>query len=184
LTGVDLKDYIDEKLGRPMRWGAWNYCLYRGNVTLPHANGAGSIALHSTDTLRFAYLLLHQGKWEKQQLVPADYVAMCSRPSPYNPHYPFSLEFEVNQDGHVPGAPRDAYWKTGAGGFSIYIVPSLDLVIYKLGGEDKAYDGALTRLPQPETHDDSRTNWKPTKRIPESGVPAVLELVSASVSER
>jgi CubicO group peptidase (beta-lactamase class C family) len=182
LTGVDLKDYIDEKLGQPMQWGSWNYCLYRGGTTLPHANGAGSIALHSTDTLRFAYLLLHQGKWGKQQLVPAEYVAMCGRPSPYNPHYPFSLEFEVNQDGHVAAAPRDAFWKSGAGGFSIYIIPSLDMVIYKLGGDDKAYDAALTRLPQPE-YDGSRTAWKPTKRVPEAGVPAILELVSAATSE-
>jgi len=180
LVGMDLKDYIEEKLGKPMQWGAWNYCLYRGNVTLPHANGAGSIALHATDTLRFGYLLLHHGIWGNRQLVPAEYVAMCGRPSPYNPHYPFSLEFEVNQDGHVAGAPRDAYWKSGAGGFAIYVVPSLDLVFYKLGGNDAAYNPALTRLPQPEGYDHSRDNWKPTRRIPEVGVTAVLELVSAA----
>jgi CubicO group peptidase (beta-lactamase class C family) len=181
LVGMDLKDYIDEKLGKPMQWGAWNYCLYRGNVTLPHANGAGSIALHATDTLRFGYLLLHHGLWQNQQLVPADYVAMCGRPSPYNPHYPFSLEFEVNQDGHVASAPRDAYWKSGAGGFAIYVVPSLDLVFYKLGGNDAAYDGALTRLPQPQGYNGSRNGWKATKRIAEAGVPGILEMVSAAV---
>ena len=181
LVGMDLKDYIDEKLGKPMEWGAWNYCLYRGNATLPHANGAGSIALHATDTLRFAYLLLHHGQWGRQQLVPAEYVAMCGLPSPYNPHYPFSLQFEVNQDGHVPNAPKDAFWKDGAGGFAIYVVPSLDMVIYKLGGNDHAYDGALTRLPQPEGYDGSRTNWKAEKHIPGMGVPAVLELTSAAV---
>jgi len=180
LVGMDLKDYIEEKLGKPMQWGAWNYCLYRGNVTLPHANGAGSIALHATDALRFAYLLLHHGLWGSRQLVPAEYVAMCSRPSPYNPHYPFSLEFEVNQDGHVAGAPRDSYWKSGAGGFGIYIVPSLDLVFYKLGGNDAAYNPALTRLSQPESYSHSRENWKPTRHIPEVGVPAVLEMVSAA----
>jgi hypothetical protein len=86
----------------------------------------------------------------------------------------------VNQDGHVPNAPRDAYWKSGAGGFGIYIVPSLDLVIYKLGGNDAAYNEALTRLPQPEGYDGSRNNWKATRQIPESGVPGVLELVSAA----
>ncbi|HWB96542.1 MAG TPA: serine hydrolase [Bryobacteraceae bacterium] len=181
LVGMDLKDYIAEKLGRPMQWGAWNYCLYRNGVTLPHANGAGSIALHATDALRFAYLLLHQGRWKDQQLVPAAYVALCGRPSPYNPHYPYSLEFEVNQDGHVSRAPRDAYWKSGAGGFAIYVVPSLDMVIYKLGGNDAAYDPALTRLPQPGGYDGSRSGWKATRRIPQSGVPAVLELVSAAV---
>ena len=181
IVGMDLKDYIDQKLGKPMHWGSWNYCLYRGDTTLPHANGAGSIALHATDTMRFGYPLLHNREWEKQQLVPADYGEKISHPSLYNLHYPFSLEFEVNQTGLVPNAPADAFWKTGAGGFSIYVIPSLDMVIYKMGGNDKAYDGALTRLPQPATHDDSRKNWKAVKRIPEAGVPAVLQLVSVAV---
>eukprot|EP01046_Picozoa_sp_COSAG06_P048638 COSAG06_NODE_7311_length_2550_cov_1.686659_2_plen_321_part_00 len=55
VTGVDLKDYIDEKLAQPMGWGAWDYC-HRWDVP---SNGAGSIALHATDALRFGYCLLH-----------------------------------------------------------------------------------------------------------------------------
>ena len=42
--------------------------------------------------------------------------------------------FEQNSDGHVIGAPRDAFWKSGEGGFALIIVPSLDLVISKMGG--------------------------------------------------
>ena len=182
LVGMEMEQYIDEKLGKPMQWGSWTYCMHRNGRTLPHTPGAGSIALHSTDTLRFAYLLLHDGRWKNQQLVPAEYVAMCSRPSPYNPHYPYSLMFEVNQDGHVKGAPRDAYWKSGAGGFAIYVVPSLDLVIYKLGGTDAAYNPELTGLPQPRGYDGSRDSWKAPKPGPEgAGVPGLLELVSAAV---
>ena len=33
--------------------------------------------------------------------------------------------FEKNPDGHVMGVPRDAFWKSGAGGFALIIVPSL-----------------------------------------------------------
>ena len=43
----------------------------------------------------------------------------------FNPHSPFSLQFEVNKDGHVPGAPPDTFLKSGAGGFCLYVVPSL-----------------------------------------------------------
>lgn len=182
LVGMEMEQYIGEKLGKPMEWGTWTYCMHRNGRTLAHTPGAGSIALHSTDTLRFAYLLLHGGRWKSQQLVPADYVAMCSKPSPYNPHYPYSLMFEVNEDGHVKGAPRDAYWKSGAGGFGIYVVPSLDLVIYKLGGNDGAYNPELTGLPQPLGYDGSRDDWKAPKPGPEgAGVPGVLEMVSAAV---
>ena len=191
VTGMELQDYINERLGKPMGWGPWAYCLHRGNFIMPHANGAGSIALHATDALRFGYCLLHQGKWGEQQLVPADYVALCGRPSPFNPHCPFSLMFENNSDGHVAGAPRDAFYKSGAGGFGIFVVPSLDLVIYKLGGNDSQYDVELTGLPQPSTHDHSRDNWRPIPRTPfnegsmggDDGLRRVLEMVSAAVRD-
>ena len=40
------------------------------------------------------------------------------------------------------------------------MVPSLDLVIYKLGGKDGQYDPSLTLIPQPEQKHD-RNNWQP-----------------------
>ena len=188
VTGMELQDYIGERLGKPMGWGPWGYCLHRGDFLMPHANGAGSTALHATDALRFGYCLLHKGKWKEQQLVPADYIELCHKPLPYNPHTPFSLQFEHNSDGHAIGAPRDAFFKTGAGGFCIYVVPSLDLVIYKLGGKDNQYDPALTGLPQPEQSHD-RDNWQPPAHTPfDEGSPGdslwrVLALVSLSVKD-
>lgn len=191
ITGMELQDYIRERLAKPMGWGAWGYCLHRGDFDMPHANGAGSIALHATDALRFAYCLLHQGKWGEAQLVPEDYVALCNKPSLYNPHCPFSLQFEHNSDGHVAGAPRDAFYKSGAGGFGIFVVPSLDLVIYKLGGNDRQYDPGLTGIPQSFNYDGSRDNWKPIARTPfnegslggDDGLRRVLEMVSAAVRD-
>jgi len=189
VTGMELKDYINEKLAKPMGWGAWDYCLHRGDFVMPHANGAGSIALHSTDALRFAYCLVKNGRWGNQQLVPAEYIELCHTPSPFNVHTPFSLQFEHNSDGHVAGAPRDAFWKSGAGGFCLYIVPSLDLVLYKMGGNDGQYSPALTGIPDDFKPDGSRDNWKPTPRTPfhdgslggDDGLRRVLEMVCESV---
>jgi CubicO group peptidase (beta-lactamase class C family) len=190
VTGMELQDYIEAKLGKPMGWGPWAYCLHRGDFVMPHANGAGSIAVHATDALRFGYCLLHDGNWAGRQLVPADYVALCNKPSHFNPHTPFTLQFENNSDLHVAGAPKDAFWKSGAGGFGLMIVPSLDLVIYKLGGNNGQYDRSLTGLPQPEP-DTSRDNWKPIPRTPfnegslggDDGLRRVLEMVSAAVCD-
>ena len=161
VSGMELKDFIHERLAKPQGWGAWNYCLYRGDVVMEHANGAGSTALHATDVMRFGYCLAQNGKWKDQQLVPADYIQKCQSWLPYNPHCPFSLQWEHNADGHVVGVPKDAFWKSGAGGFCLYVVPSLDLVIYKLGGKDGQYDEKLTRIPQPPPTND-RTTWQPT----------------------
>lgn len=189
VTGMELKDYINERLAKPQGWGAWDYCLHRGDFVMPHANGAGSTAVHATDALRFGYCLLRKGKWGDKQLVPAEYIAKCNQWLPYNPHAPFSLQFEHNADGHVAGAPRDAFYKSGAGGFGIFVVPSLDVVIYKLGGNNGQYDPALTGIPQPFDYDGSRDNWKPIPRTPfnegslggDDGLRRVLELVTAAV---
>lgn len=160
VTGMELQDYIGEKLGKPQGWGPWGYCLQRGDFKMPHANGAGSTALHATDALRFGYCLLKDGMWESQRLVPSAYIQQCRSFLPYNPHTPFSLQFDHNADGHIAGAPKDAFSKSGSGGFCIYIVPSLDLVIYKLGGKDNQYDPTLTGLPQPEQSHE-RDGWEP-----------------------
>jgi CubicO group peptidase (beta-lactamase class C family) len=162
VVGMELQEYIKQKLGAPMGWGTWGYALHHNGETLPHTPGAAGIALHSTDALRFGYLLLKQGKWKNQQLVPREYVQLLSRPSPFNPHSPFSLQHEVNADGHVAGAPRDAFFKSGAGGFGLYIIPSLDMVIYKMSSLNaETYDPAATGLPLTYTPDTSRDDWKP-----------------------
>src|SRR4051794_23216257 len=191
VTGMELQDYINERLAKPMGWGSWGYCLHRGDFTMPHANGAGSIALHATDALRFGYCLLNKGKWKDQQLVPAEYVALCNKPSPFNPHSPYTLMFEQNSDEHIIGAPRDAFYKSGAGGFGLMVAPSLDLVIYKMGGRDNQYDPTLTGLPQDFKPDHSRDNWTSIPRPPfnegslggDDGLRRVLEIVCAAVRD-
>ncbi len=193
VTGMELQDYISERLGKPMGWGPWGYCLQRGDFHMPHANGAGSTALHSTDAVRFGYCLAHNGRWKDKQLVPPEYITLCHSASPYNPHAPWSLQFEQNSDAHVLGAPRDAFWKSGAGGFCIYVVPSLDLVIYKMGGKNGQYDPTMTGIPQPPVIDPSRDelNWKPTPRTPFNegslqggeGLNRILELCVSAVRE-
>lgn len=142
------------------------------------------------DALRFGYCLLRGGKWGNKQLVPADYIALCNKMSPYNPHCPYTLMFEQNADGHVAGAPRDSFWKSGAGGFTLIVVPSLDLVIYKLGGNNGQYDPALTGLPQPEPNLE-RDDWKPIPRTPfhegslggDDGIRRVIEMVCAAARD-
>lgn len=191
VTGMDLREYLDERLAKPMGWGAWDYCLRRGDFVMPHANGAGSIAVHATDALRFGYCLLREGRWKDRQLIPAEYIRQCRQPSPFNPHTPYSLMFEHNADGHVAGAPRDAFWKSGAGGFALLVVPSLDLVIYKMGGNHGQYDPTFTRVPQPEAST-ARDDWKPQPRTPfqeasnggDEGIRRVLEMVSAACLDR
>lgn len=193
LAGMEMQSYIDQKLAKPMQFGGWGYAMERADGTrLQHTPGGGGIALRATDALRFGYLLLRNGRWSGNQIAPADYIQACSRPSAYNPHSPFSLQFEVNTDGHVAGAPRDTFFKSGAGGFCIYAIPSLDLVVYKM---------SCVGLPQPERYDlkfggkmpevdSSRDTWEPHPFDQfhdgpvngDAGTRRTLEMVVASIT--
>ncbi|HYI95514.1 MAG TPA: serine hydrolase domain-containing protein [Bryobacteraceae bacterium] len=168
LSGMEMEDYMRKKLTEPLGFGTWGYAMYRpklkggidSNGRMLHTPGGGSIAVRSTDMLRFGYLMLHEGKWKKQQVVPAEFARMCGKMVKYNPHYQHSFNFNVNENGNLANVPRDAYWKGGAGGYAIYVVPSLDLVVYKMGGNEGQYNPELTRLPVKYSYDGSRANWK------------------------
>jgi CubicO group peptidase (beta-lactamase class C family) len=190
VVGMEMKDYIERKLAKPMQFGGWGYASEMGGAKLPHTPGGFGIALRTTDALRFCYLLLQGGRWAGRQLIPTDYIEMCRHPSPYNPHSPFSLQFEVNADGHVAGAPRDAFFKSGAGGYCVYAVPSLDLAVYKMASNGQgAYD--LGFGGSKGTPDSSRDNWQPHAATQfddgpiggDAGTRRALEMVVAAIVE-
>ncbi|MCP5114279.1 MAG: serine hydrolase, partial [bacterium] len=184
VTGMELERYIEEKLAREMGWGFWTFGYRRREI--PHTPGGGGIAPRATDMLRFGYLLLRQGKWRDRQLVPAEYVKHCGSASPYNPHTSYSLQFTTNSDGHLQGVPRDAFWKIGSGGHALYIVPSLDLVIYKLGGRDGQYDPGQLRRKPPETgirRQETRDGWKASVDA-QTAAAETLRMVVAAVLDR
>jgi CubicO group peptidase (beta-lactamase class C family) len=185
VTGQELQAYVDAHLARPMGWGAWGYA-YRNVSDVTHTPGGGGIAVRATDMLRFGYLLLREGRWNDVQLVPADYVRRSSRQSPYNPHYPYSLQFNVNMNGDIPHLPRDAFWKSGSGGHALYVVPSLDLVVWKLGGRDGQFSPDNTGLPaSPASREqvDARSGWKEAVDS-ETALVTTLAMVLDSIIER
>jgi CubicO group peptidase (beta-lactamase class C family) len=181
VTGRELADFVREKLAEPLGWGRWGWG-YK-NTSLRHTPGGGGIAPRPTDMLRFAYLLLHQGRWGRRQLVPAGYVRKAGTPSPYNPHSDYSLQFHTNGRGQLAGVPRDAFWKPGSGGHCFYVVPSLDLVAFKMGGRDEQYDPNNTgvELPAeiPAPRHESRTGWKSTAGEEDPAI-RTLELIVAA----
>jgi CubicO group peptidase (beta-lactamase class C family) len=182
VTGQSLQEYVDQRLATPVGWGRWGFG-YRAPGQLTRMSGGGGIAVRATDMLRFGYMLLREGRWQDRQIVPAAYVRHASRRSPYNPHYPYSLQFSVNTDGDIPALPRDAFWKAGSGGHALYIVPSLDLVVWKLGGRDDQYSPANTAMtPHPDavTAAAPRDGWKQAVDS-EAALRQTLELVIASI---
>ncbi|MGQ0636438.1 MAG: serine hydrolase domain-containing protein [Planctomycetaceae bacterium] len=185
LTGRDLQDYVAEHLAKPLGWGRWGWG-YRRPPQMTHTPGGGGIALRATDMLRFGYLLLHEGRWNDRQVIPVEFVRHATRQSPYNPHYPYSLQFNVNTNRDVATLPRDAFWKTGSGGHAFYVVPSLDLAVWKLGGRDGQYLPENSGLPvHPDAARDARPrgDWQELVDAETASV-KTLEMVIDALAER
>jgi CubicO group peptidase (beta-lactamase class C family) len=183
-SGMELEAFVRSRLAEPLGFGRFTYG-YRYAPELAHTPGGGGIAVRATDMLRFGYLLLREGRWRGRQLVPADYVRQATRATPYNPHAPYSLQFDVNTGGHIAEYPRDAYWKSGSGAHMLYVVPSLDLVVWKLAGRDGQYQERDTGIPlDPAAVQaaQARRDWQAT--IGErDGQRAVLAKVIAAIGD-
>ena len=100
----------------------------------------------------------------------------------------------MNADGHVFGAPRDAFFKSGAGGYAIYVIPSLDMVVYKMasfGSQNDGYQPEDTGLPLTYTPDHSRDTWtfppfdqfRDGRIDGDAGTRRTLEMVIAAVMD-
>ena len=183
LTGMELQSYLEQNVAQPLGWGRWGFAYRRQRSPTRRAAAASRSApptCCASPTCCCDKALGRAGR-----LCPRPYVRLCGRRSPYNPHYPYSLQFNVNTDGDLaPGAPRDAFWKGGSGGHCVYVVPSLDLVIFKLGGRDTQFDLTQTNVPSPPAgslapYDGSRESWKLPHGEPDSIPTAdVLKLVT------
>jgi CubicO group peptidase (beta-lactamase class C family) len=77
--------------------------------------------------------MAHDGKWQGKQIVPHWWIETATKSSQQiNPSYGYT--FWVNTDGGLwPSAPRDAFAFRGFTASRLYIVPSQDLVVARLG---------------------------------------------------
>ncbi len=88
------------------------------------------------DWARLGNLVLQDGHWEGEQILPKGYLAHAMEIAPAwladeRPIYGGNF-FWVNGDGYFP-VPKDAIFMAGAGGQFTIIIPSHDLVVVRLG---------------------------------------------------
>ena len=142
------------------------------------ANPLGLYA-SAADLARLGELVLGQGSWQGDQLVPADYLRGALQPSqPHNPAYGYlwwlngrPLRTEPGDSGHdtlAPAAPGDLAAAQGALGRKVYVVPSLDLVVVRLGDAPDA--------------DFDRVFWQ--RLMAAAPVPAVCDPCTTPVADR
>ncbi len=81
---------------------------------------------------RLGMLYLQDGVWLGERLLPEGWAQLVATPAPAWERPLYGGMFWLNRTG-VLELPEDAYYMAGAGGQHTIIVPSLDLVVVRLG---------------------------------------------------
>ena len=96
------------------------------------------------DWARFGLLHLWDGVWLGERILPEGWVEFISTPS--DSYDGYGGLFWLNAGGAFPDLPRDAFWSAGFMGQFTIIIPSLDMVIVRLGPSPGGYAGYVNRV--------------------------------------
>ncbi len=93
------------------------------------------------DWSKFGLLYLHKGNWNGEQIFDASWEDYVKTPT-NNSNGEYGGHFWLNAGGIYPDAPTDLYSANGYQGQYVYIIPSKDLVIVRMGltNDDNAVD--------------------------------------------
>lgn len=140
----ELAEYLDTRVLRRIGIVAtsWEGQGGAGHIG-PHSNAHTGFVISARELARFGYLFLHRGRWGDEQIVPASWVDQATRSSQnLNPSYGYG--WVVNTAGSIwPYLPSDAFAANGFRSNRCYVVPSLDLVVARVGSGPMLWDEAF-----------------------------------------
>ena len=84
------------------------------------------------DWAKFGLLYLHKGNWNGEQLFDASWIDYVTTPTATS-NGEYGGHFWLNAGGKYPDAPKDVYSANGYQGQRVFIIPSKDLVIVRMG---------------------------------------------------
>lgn len=84
------------------------------------------------DWAKFGLLYLHNGNWNGEQLFDESWAKYVATPTNTS-NGEYGAHFWLNAGGKYPDVPRDLYSANGFQGQKVFIIPSLDLVIVRMG---------------------------------------------------
>jgi CubicO group peptidase (beta-lactamase class C family) len=127
-----------------------------GSVAVVHRELASGLSLNANAMARVGLLFLRNGVWSNTRIVSEAFVNTVKTPRPEiasatNPQatdFPgattnYGVLWWTNAQGLLPNVPRDAYWAWGQWDSLIVVIPSLDLVIARIG---PIHDAAAGRV--------------------------------------
>lgn len=150
----DYAAYLSDVLLKPL--GAAD-----AHIWLDHDGGEprffAFLEMRARDWLRVGIMIDRQGEFDGAQVLPADWIKAITTPSALNPNYglqvwigaPWSRyrsygpRSPVKMSNVEPYLANDMVFFDGFGGERVYISPSLDLVIVRIGEASLAFDDSV-----------------------------------------
>jgi CubicO group peptidase (beta-lactamase class C family) len=139
-TGMNIYDLVDSMFARPLQMQDWDR-----NAQKKEGDSSKSkyLAYHmwlsTRDMARIGYLMLCNGKWKNQQLIPPDWVKISTSVITSHKeavqsktavnHFAFGYMWRVWDEPYDKGIYEGAYTATGQFGQFITVIPKLDMVI-------------------------------------------------------
>lgn len=84
------------------------------------------------DWARFGLLYLHDGLWMGERILPEGWVDYSTEPARQSEGQ-YGAQIWLNEGGELPAAPRDMFSFNGFQGQRVFVLPSHDLVIVRMG---------------------------------------------------
>jgi CubicO group peptidase (beta-lactamase class C family) len=140
-TGRRYAEYLSEKLWKPIGASDAAVWLDREGGT---ARTFGYLFARPEDWARLGLLLLHEGRCDGRQIVPPDFIREMVKPSPTEPTYGLGIwlanDEHQRQDREPPFAAPGIFYLDGRFKQRVYIVPSRDVVIVRVGENAKGWE--------------------------------------------
>jgi CubicO group peptidase (beta-lactamase class C family) len=139
VSGMQYSQYVSTRLWKPIGAGdAWLMLDHDGGT----AHAGCCLRARIGDWMRVAQLLVNDGKYEGEQMLPPGWVASMTAPSTANPRFGYqvwrSRPFQQGEGASQPYVPDDTFMLKGAGTTRLWLVPSMSLSILHIGSRDKA----------------------------------------------
>ena len=95
---------------------------------------------------KFGLLYLHKGNRNGEQIFDKSWAKYAATPT-NNSSGVYGAQFWLNAGGKYPDAPRDLYSANGFQGQHVFIIPSRDIVIVRMGlSEEFDFNGMLKEI--------------------------------------
>ena len=148
-TGERYVDYLSTRLWEPLKASDAGLWLDR-----PQGNPKLFCCLFATgqDWLKIGQLFINQGKVNHKQVVPSRWLDKMVQPSPIESSYGYHIWLEAMTDNKLGGnfgkssqpfAAQDTFYLNGRSLQRVYIIPSYDLVIVRVGEKPKEWDDSI-----------------------------------------